>query len=755
MKHNGPHWRAPAVMLSSLLIGTALAIGHHAFYASLAGTAVSSDPIKVVGWTTTQQQINVAVGTAFAFVVKASLILACSTAYMQLLFGAINRESFRLEVLDNWFGGLNDFWSFMCVGTYWRYPLLTLAALTCWLLPIAAIISPAALSVVFDQISPSPTFLSFVPQPAFDSLAFGKFTSNDLDGGNRLSYQGPREEVSRIAFASAAQGAVLPIEPPGTNATWQTTITTPRLACVDIEANVREDIKESLIGFFNNATGSENDWSWWTTIMFNYIAWCAYSDDESPVPFKDLVNDGWRLEALVTSGTRHPYQSGVGMDMFFSIIPRSMLSLPLQNHGLPLNVSSINKAPEAVAADKKTLMDWYFEDATMLRCRAVPTDYTLNFTYSGIDQAQAIRVLDMKDSIEIDYNNTAVQADGPDYTFVKATTSTVALGAPVAATRSSAAATVDAGVPVAATRSAAATSSTSSAKTATVTKRSTSSDIPLRLKGLTEMDIDVSNITTLAQHALRLSSWAAIQEAAMALVLGATNSYNGPPGYALLPAVSEGGGAGSQSYSSEVFATVLLYTQELSRLRTVDPTANNITDTASGLAYDQAASLLANTSTHSDRPFKDVLEELFLNITLSMASSKELIYNSNSPLAPEKVEITQDLYGNVYSYAMDKLWLAYGIAIGVCVLNVVVGFVAVFTTGASFTDNFSTITRMARNATIEADLSESRLAGKDPLPRHLAKAEMRLRKADALLLDIKHLGSVTVSEGRHSNDFVR
>lgn len=127
----GVHWRAPVVMMSSLVVGTALAVGHHAFYASLAGSAVSSDPIKVVGWTTTQQQINIAIGTAFAFVVKASLILACSTAYIQLLFKAINRTDFKLSTLDNWFGGLNDLWSLGCLSSYWRYPLLTLVALTC------------------------------------------------------------------------------------------------------------------------------------------------------------------------------------------------------------------------------------------------------------------------------------------------------------------------------------------------------------------------------------------------------------------------------------------------------------------------------------------------------------------------------------------------------------------------------------------------------------------------------------------------
>ena len=51
--------------------------------------------------------------------------------------------------------------------------------------------------------------------------------------------------------------------------------------------------------------------------------------------------------------------------------------------------------------------------------------------------------------------------------------------------------------------------------------------------------------------------------------------------------------------------------------------------------------------------------------------------------------------------------------------------VAIFFNGASYSDNFSTIFRVARGAEIEVIRDED-LDGKDPLPRHLSKAPIWL-----------------------------
>jgi hypothetical protein len=126
------HWRAPTFMIASLLVGVAFAIGHHEFYRSLHHTEVRSASYEfVAGWEITAQQLNTAGGTAFAFAVKASLVFAVSTAYVQLLFRAIAKVGHRVAHIDSWFSGLGDITSLFAVTT-WKQPLLAVVALTVW-----------------------------------------------------------------------------------------------------------------------------------------------------------------------------------------------------------------------------------------------------------------------------------------------------------------------------------------------------------------------------------------------------------------------------------------------------------------------------------------------------------------------------------------------------------------------------------------------------------------------------------------------
>lgn len=660
-------WHAPVVMVVSLLIGTALATGHHAFYASLAGSPVSSDPIRVVGWTTTQQQINIALGTAFAFVVKASLILACSTVYMQLLFRAINRKSFKLSTLDNWFSGLNDLWSLGCLASYWRYPLLTLVAFTCWLLPIAAIISPASLSVVFDQVSPPPMQSVIVPQPAIDSMALASYDFKTLNDVQRISYGGPSDEVTRIAYAAAAAGRVLSIEPPGANASWVLEFTAPRYDCRDMEPEVVDLLMHNLIDLFNDLTSNNatpiGSWYEQTIIMFNYLSWSTIANDSSPVPFKQTTSTtSWVLQ--IQEGS---YFKETGVDLFVAIVPRShTVGSAVREADFPLDFRSPREGEQAIAEDKLTLMKWFFETATLTRCKPVPTTYQVNFSYSG-SQDQHIQVLSAADAVDFHTYHSLLSAN--------------------------------------------------------VSKEGT-----LVFQGDTETG--AQNITSWASTIFRLGSYAALQAATNALILGASNSGSSK-GHAYI-SQNEFRRA-DMSWSTQVFSTMLATTEEMQPLNEGVSTAYNITLQESGPAFDQAQSLLPNTANRSATQFNRVLEEMFFNITLSMASSKALTYNETSPLAPPRTDVIYHVFGNVYSYGSDKLWLAYGTAIGVTLLNVLVGLWAIVQTGASFTGNFSTIVRVAKNAVIEEDMREDRLPGRDPLPKRLAKAEIRLVEGEGLL----------------------
>ncbi|EME48371.1 hypothetical protein DOTSEDRAFT_18908 [Dothistroma septosporum NZE10] len=107
---------------------------------------------------------------------------------------------------------------------------------------------------------------------------------------------------------------------------------------------------------------------------------------------------------------------------------------------------------------------------------------------------------------------------------------------------------------------------------------------------------------------------------------------------------------------------------------------------------------------------KAAIEKLF-NISMSMASSPDLLYQPSNPFAPPPVEVTYSLQGNIKSDSPARLWLAYGLALGVALIDVLIGLWAIASIRGSFTANFSTVFRVAKNVDVDAFTGESHLPG--------------------------------------------
>lgn len=127
-------WQAPTTIVLALLFGLLFAVGHHLFYKHLDGQKVAAEDLRILGSNISPQQLNVAIGTAFAFLVKASLVTAVSTAYFQLLWRALLRSASgsTLGNLDTAFSGLNNIFSLSKVWVWWRLPLLFALAIVAW-----------------------------------------------------------------------------------------------------------------------------------------------------------------------------------------------------------------------------------------------------------------------------------------------------------------------------------------------------------------------------------------------------------------------------------------------------------------------------------------------------------------------------------------------------------------------------------------------------------------------------------------------
>jgi hypothetical protein len=93
--------------------------------------------------------------------------------------------------------------------------------------------------------------------------------------------------------------------------------------------------------------------------------------------------------------------------------------------------------------------------------------------------------------------------------------------------------------------------------------------------------------------------------------------------------------------------------------------------------------------------------------------------------APPPVNVTFPLSVPTYTYAREKLWLTYGIAILISIASTIFGTAVMLVSGKSFDCNFLTILRTTRHADLDNEVAASDATGSAPLPRYLAKTHIR------------------------------
>ncbi|EPS42886.1 hypothetical protein H072_3101 [Dactylellina haptotyla CBS 200.50] len=137
------HWVQPALLLGGLLVGIGAAVGHHYFYLSHDGKPIGSRR---------DQEWVLRIGTGLAFLVRASFSISLCTALVQnfwnQLGGAFGQT---MRVADQTFEvttsplALFDF-------RFWVFsPTMALFAMVYWLLPLAMLVGPSALTVAMSE----------------------------------------------------------------------------------------------------------------------------------------------------------------------------------------------------------------------------------------------------------------------------------------------------------------------------------------------------------------------------------------------------------------------------------------------------------------------------------------------------------------------------------------------------------------------------------------------------------------------------
>ena len=98
--------------------------------------------------------------------------------------------------------------------------------------------------------------------------------------------------------------------------------------------------------------------------------------------------------------------------------------------------------------------------------------------------------------------------------------------------------------------------------------------------------------------------------------------------------------------------------------------------------------------------------------------------NISSPYAPPLTNVTLPKVQTVYIYTPSRLWIAYGLAILLSTASVLIGLSSMLSSGAAYTNHFSTILRTARHANMATSILPEDADGRDPLPNYLAKASV-------------------------------
>lgn len=116
-------WQAPATMIGLLLLGVAVAIGHHLFYRSLNNTETPNDY---------SQQRNIAYGTTFAFIFKACLIAAVGSTYTQHMWSDFRRNLLKVSTTDSTFAATSSFLALLDLQFLWRCKTNAVIAALAW-----------------------------------------------------------------------------------------------------------------------------------------------------------------------------------------------------------------------------------------------------------------------------------------------------------------------------------------------------------------------------------------------------------------------------------------------------------------------------------------------------------------------------------------------------------------------------------------------------------------------------------------------
>ena len=128
---------ARGAMVLSLACSMAISVGHHWFYNSLNGRQPPTTNYQLWGYKKDipGQQLNLAIGSLFAFMFKSFISIAASTSRTQSTWRAIKTDPIKISTIDSLYN--NNVLSLANLRLWKSYPIPMVLALIYWyVLPI-------------------------------------------------------------------------------------------------------------------------------------------------------------------------------------------------------------------------------------------------------------------------------------------------------------------------------------------------------------------------------------------------------------------------------------------------------------------------------------------------------------------------------------------------------------------------------------------------------------------------------------------
>ncbi|KAH6972358.1 hypothetical protein BKA56DRAFT_677311 [Ilyonectria sp. MPI-CAGE-AT-0026] len=269
-------WQAPVTMVSFLLVGSALAVGHHRFYLSLRGTVVYG------GSEDNDQQLNIRYGTAFAFISKTFLVGAVASAYTQHLWTVLSSSYVKVSTIDSHFTALSSILDFINPRFLSTCKYSTMIALIAWTIPLAALITPATLTV-------APHVQYVTKEQEVPTINLETY----VNGSENFDVDNIEPQQDRLATYVMAGMQIPPLPTFRADSTYSVNFTGPSLKCQKPNATLSSYI-DALFRAAGNETGevpnavyvgvtplfyvreSYNPWWWTESSLSDYSSWLSF-----------------------------------------------------------------------------------------------------------------------------------------------------------------------------------------------------------------------------------------------------------------------------------------------------------------------------------------------------------------------------------------------------------------------------------------------------------------------------------------------